>query len=168
MLRLGALRNASKKEKSPVFGGIGRPMSMNDRRLARPPGNPIRKYPHYGAHRWDASKKYMCIDFRHPDQTSSLAQFVLRYTPSQETTEAADLLVRALQTLLPGAKVAREPSLAQTNFRLTRLDDLRVIAEAQAQTQSQTQSQALVCLDNVDALKDKATLARLVNAARFW
>jgi hypothetical protein len=152
----------AKKEKSPVFGGIWRPMTMNDRRLARAPGNPMRKYPFYKGHRWDASKKYMCTDFRHPDPASSLAQFALRYQPSADTSAAADLVERTLRALLPGCRVAREPTAERTSFRLTRLNDARLIAEVAPA------SRALFVLPEIGNLRDKATLAGLVSAARFW
>jgi hypothetical protein len=154
----------AKKEKTPVFGGIQRPMSMNDRRLARPPGNPMRKYPFHGSHRWDINRKFMCVDFRNPDPNTSLAQFILTYSPSTETSEVADLVCKTLQQLLPGCRVAREPLAERTNFRLTRLNDSRIILEACGSDASE----ALISIPSVENLRTKESLKNLVAAARFW
>ena len=125
----------------------------------------MKKYPHYGAHRWDTSKKYICTDFRHPQVDASLAQFVLSYSPSSETSSVADLVQRTLQTLLPGCRVARDPSFDAKNFRLTRLNDARLIAEV---ADSPAASDAILALADVGNFKSKDNLRSLVAAARFW
>ena len=119
-----------KKDKVPVFSGMAKVVNMADKRLARKPGNPIRKYPYYGCHSLTIGKKYICEDLQNPNPNESLAHFMISYRPMEDSL-IADKLQTVLKSFLPGCKVSLDPiPLSKHDFaslRVVRLTDNRVI-----------------------------------------
>ena len=155
-----------------MFAGISRPLSMNDRRIARKPGNPISKYPYFGNHSWNLSKKYICEDFRNPDPKTSLAHFVVTYHPVEET-EIVQAVKRVLERYLPGCKISLEPILARdtASFKITRLNDKRVILET-VHPVKKAETSNIAPLFHIssaqDLTNDLSNMQQLVKAASTW
>ena len=88
-----------------------------------------------------------------PESHTSIAAFVLRYVPTPEVSAVADLVQKALKTLMPGCKVAREVANSG-HFQLVRVEDGRIVTDLTA--------------DAVAQLMQKDNLKELLDVARRW
>ena len=149
------------KPKVSIFAGVQKLISMNDRRLIRRVGNPVRKYPYHRAHVWNYRKKYMCLDFQNPDPSTTTTQFLISYDPSRDS-EVARAAQRVLLHSLPGATVNLEPS---ESFEIVRLSDNRTIVSNS--TSADDLAPLLSIRSPADLIDDLSIMQRLVALARY-
>jgi len=154
------------KAKASIFAGTQKLISMNDRRIVRKPGNPVRKYPYHGAHTWNYRKKYMCLDYQNADENTSTSHFVISYNPELDA-EVTSATERALLRFLPGCKVSRLPS--KDIFKIVRSTDKRTImSTGPFIDRTSSEVDALLSLDSAsDLIDDLSNMQKLIDFARF-
>jgi hypothetical protein len=153
------------KANPSIFAGKQPLMSMNDRRIQRKPGNPIRKWPYYGSHSWNYKKKYICLDHHNPDPNTTTSQFLISYDPTKDS-EVVRAAERSMKQYLPGSKIILQPS-RDVGFSITRLSDSRVIVSTEA-TDSDDIDPLMMISSPPDLVNNLENMQQLIAYSRFY
>jgi len=151
------------KAKASIFAGTQKLISMNDRRLVRKVGNPVRQFPYHGAHVWNYRKKYMILDHQNPDPNTTTAEYTIFYNPSKDS-EPARAAERAMLRFLPGCKVSLEPS--KGDFEIFRKADRRLIVSTNPHPDPADLDPIISLRTAKDLVLDLSKLQQLIAFAR--
>jgi hypothetical protein len=165
-----------KEKPAPVFAGINRPMSMEDRRLQRKPGNPFKKYPFHSQHRWNLDKKMQLVTSPEKieyEENGSLGKFELSYNPEINNLNAINQCKRIIEKFLPGSVVLCEPNSNVSTVSMVRLNDERTIFAVNKYSQEVEKAKelrvgALLDFETENEIIDPENLQDLIRACRFY